>query len=145
MSLAAIAPVLAASADLALVRLIRGAIAEPIDYERSAAPTTSRTSPYRPGEAGGVSSITKTSCACPAEPADIVKVDVASETTPEPEPVGPTTTPAMGPLPAPWQLLLREQVWNRPVEAPPALTVKHVHAYPSGPVAARGQLIDAFL
>lgn len=62
--------------------------------------------------------------------------------------------PAFGPLPAPWQVLLREKVWNRPVAAADAVRIGNgadrspasgYRADAMGAAPPTGRLVDAFL
>ena len=140
-------PLLVASLDLQLVRLIRGAIA-------ANGPNGANGRPAAAGASGdGACSSTRS----PQLEGPRLKLRPEPLFLPRPvhrpeeatlQRVGspltdvPALPPATGPLPAPWQTLLREKVWNRPVEAPtPPETVAEAYQ----PKAEGGGILDAFV
>ena len=126
---------LVAAMDLRLVRLIRGAIAE--NRVGTAGPRV------KPGGDGGDLSAAATYEPSPRfapravyTPEPVTRVPEVSAAAP-PRPEESRDVPAaFGPPPAPWQAILREKAWNRPVAPPPP-------AEPPPAVVRPGGLIDA--
>ncbi len=135
-----------ASLDLQLVRLIRGAIAE-----NNVGNVQPKIHP------GGTSSNVD------FEPRKTIHPTPRFEPRPvhTPEPV--ITSPevirckpieleacklvpeAFGPLPAPWQMLLREKVWNRPVATPEGVIGPDALARYRASSPRIGDMLDSFL
>ncbi len=140
MSLAAAGPLIAASLDLQLVRLIRGAINA--NRREEGQPCDDRPLRQHRDRPAAVSAERVIYRDLPAvAPVDRTRTERTSEVV-EVLVERPTLPPAVGPLPAPWQVLLREKVWNRPIEVPPPVVVAKAYATPT-PLS--GSIVDAFL
>ncbi|MEM1010733.1 MAG: hypothetical protein AAGI46_00780 [Planctomycetota bacterium] len=148
MTLAAVAPVLVAASDLALVRLIRDAIAKPEPFHPDKTHPADADGPDHPSHPSAINDgpdATRT-----IQETNVVYLHDNQPLVVSPEtPIGPAVAPLPGPMPAPWQLLLREQVWNRPVEAPPVPELlDHAQAaarYGLAATTPSQRLVDAFL
>ena len=145
-------PLLVASLDLQLVRLIRGAIAANGGGPRPV-PTGGASGGDSGGSREGSPRLEGPRLRFRPEPHFLPRdvhrpePDIASRAF-DGEGKVQLPPPASGPLPAPWQTLLREKVWNRPIEAPvaaeaPALAGEAARAY--RPRLEAGGLLEAFV
>jgi hypothetical protein len=110
------ASLLSAASDLRVVRLIRGAIAEPVNLAKTA--SADAPGGFRPAsDSAGADCVSDRRVHQP-EPY------ILPREVHRPEPVADVEVrPAVieaDALLAPWQAVLREKVWNRPVQTPPA-------------------------
>lgn len=140
---------LVAQSDLRVVQLIRGAIAknnvgEPRPRVRPDIARGGNNQASQPSPKASPSGVCRPTIKVEAPPA-VTHVDRPATT--ERVEICDAVEPALGPLPAPWQTLLREKVWNRPVATEAALPVgnaarRAADAY-AGPWTDR--LVDAVL
>jgi hypothetical protein len=144
MSLDRLAPLLVASLDLQLVRSIRGAIAPPAQVvQRGPTPDLESQQPLQASQPA---------LQLRSQPLQVIDVCQAcsggeANVLPPLDALPVPCPPPAAPLPAPWQTLLREKVWNRPVETPtaPEVPAADLARLYQTPQPTRGTLLDSFV
>ncbi len=137
---AGVASLIVAQSELRTVRLIRAAIA-PSNIGQSPATVERRAATfdvYEPRRT--ITPQPRYEARQVIEPEPVVLPPATIELPPV-ETEAADRTECVGPLPAPWQLLLREKVWNRPVATPPPAS-----ATPFAPATSQsGGVLDLFV